>query len=344
MSENCKKTSKHELSLKQLRILLFSGLIVDTVLVYFDTNVSFTAYEKTWSSIINTIIVLVFAYVFLNNIKFKENSIIFGITAFFAFVLNGGIVLLDSEKFVSYASDVQYSGLLIAIMIIIVCIYAIKCAQHTLSRTCAVFIAIFIVFSLILFLANANKIDITNLNHAWQAKSGALVASFMTFKFPASILLFTVIPTNEKIKVNKTILPVMLIICAIQIVFAIVSELVFAQQISEYSQPIYALAKTAQLSVFEHLEPIYFCVFLFALIIKACVLFLGALYSIKPLLKNKTIEFQTAFVILTGIICLIIVSFVSVYITSLFASVICIIALITYKINFKSKSIARENV
>ncbi len=328
------KTAKHALRTNQVQILLFSALIADAILVYFNTGVWFTAHEKVVAAIINAAIVIIFAYIFLNKTKFLHKSVIFSVTAFFALCFNGAGTLYDGEKFMRFANEAQYSSLLTVALILAICIYALKCAEHTLQAICTVLIAIFLFLAAILLIANWQNIKLTNLSHAWQATNGALVCAFMTFRFPAALLLFTVAPSNEIITVKRNIMPAILAFCSLQIILAIFSELVFAGSIKEYSQPIYALAITAQISVFKHFEPIYFFIFMFAIIIKTIVLLLGALFAIKPLLKDKTKTMQISIVICTLAILLIIISYISIYITSLFASVLCVFALIAYKLKF----------
>ncbi len=336
--KNNKKTTQHALSLNQIQIMLFSSLVADVVLVYYNTGISFIAHEKIWAAIINCVIVLLFSLVFLNKISYKQSSIIFCITAFLAFAFNAAITLLDAENFARFANNLQISGLLVVAIMLILCVYAIKCAQHTIYRACGVFIAVFCFFAFILILANAQKMHITNLSHAWQAQNGALVALFMSFRFPVALLLFMVMPSEKKVDIKKNVFPSIAVFCAMQIFFAITSELIFARQIEEYAQPIFTMAKTASFSVFEHFEPLYFFIFMFALIIKASVFFMGAYFAIKPLIKKLSKNEQVALVGFIIIVLLVAISFISIYITGLFASILCVLALIIFKVNFKAQN------
>ncbi len=329
-----KKTAHHALSLNQIQIMLISSLIADAVIIYYNTGISFIAHEKIWAAFINCAITLVFSWLFLNKIQFKHNSVIFSLTAFFAFSINAAIVLLSAENFSRFANDMQLSGFLVVALVLIICAYSIKCAEHTIYRTCGVFIIFFMAFAIILFATNANNMHITNLSHAFEGQNGALTALFMSFRFPVGILLFTVIPSEEQVDVKQNIFPAIIIFCALQIIFALTSELIFAKQINEYSQPIFAMAKTASFSVFEHFEPLYYFVFMFALIIKTCVFFMGAYFSIKHLIKKLKKHEQVILVCSIIFSILMVISFVSIYISGVFASVFCFLALICYKIKF----------
>ncbi len=266
----------------QVKYMFICSIIADAILTSFNTNTIFSAHEKIWAAIINTIVLLILVVLLFYGTKTEYSGRFWLITAAFAYIWSAAGAFLDIERFYRFATDIHLSGLTIILLVLFVALYVLKCNNGAMSRAAQLFLMLFAVFGVLLIITCADKMSVLNLQHAYKSNYGIFSAVILTFKFPAALLLFASIPIE-----SKTVIPIksmvggILSFFGIQVACAFLIELVFAGNASLYSQGVYAVAQVSSFSVFEHLEPMFFLIWLLAILIKGLILFYAAFVVIK---------------------------------------------------------------
>ncbi len=310
------------LNVKQIYKLFICSLVADAILLAFNASVNFSAHEKVLAAIINTAILTVLVTLLFCNISPKKSYKFWLITASASFIFSAAGAFLNIERFYRFASDIHLDGFVIILIVLLIAIYTLNCNFGALARASGLFILMFAVFGLLLVVISADKASVLNLQPSFKDKYGVFTATVMTFKFPSSLLLYAVLQLNEnseqtdkqklsestpetsdgiadenvqlplrqveaskKIDV-KSMIKGIFVLFAIQVVLAIFAELVFGSKTTSYSQPIYATIQMGRLSVFEHLEPVFFFVWLLAILTQGIILFFASFHTLKNCFVN----------------------------------------------------------
>ncbi len=266
-----------KLEKNQIHNIFLCAVVADAVLMTFNSGYGFSAHEKVIAALVNAVLLILVCALFFYNVKTNFNGKAWLIAAYIAFVTAAAGAFLDIERFYRFGTDVHLGGAVIIFLVLFVALYILKCSYGALSRASGLFLLFFAFFAAVLVVTSATKASATNLAPAYENEYGVLVSSIMLFKFPASLLLFASVPIkSEKTVPMKSIIKGIICLLLIQAGAALLSELVFGKNTAQYEQPFFATAQIAEFSVFEHLEPIYFSMFLLALMLKGLILFFAA--------------------------------------------------------------------
>ncbi len=293
------------LKFSQINLLFVSAVISDCILYAFDADLRFSAHEKICALIINTIILIIMVSLLFYKVKTNYSGKFWLTTAFFAYIFAAAGSFLDAERFYRFTQDAQISGLLIIVLMLVIALYILKCKGNTLARAGQILMWIFIFSAVLILLTNATRMNVYNLQPHYKSQYGIFIVSAMTFKFPAALLIFASMPTQQlNVIPLKKVLSTIILFFAIQAVFILAPELVFGSQVSLYSQPVYALARTGGFSVFKNLQAFYTIIWLLAILQKAYILFFAATSALNRITNFKNNHYKNIcyFVIIFGAI------------------------------------------
>ncbi len=317
--EQCKKLKgrgKHmctgHLKTSQVQKIFLCAVIADAVLVSFNTGLQFSAHEKVSAAIINTAVLIVLCALFFcgTSANFSGKRWLFSSSA--AFMVGAAGAFLDIERFYRFGTDIYLGGATIIALVLFVALYVLKSNYGALSRACGLFLLIFAAFGALLVITSASKASFTNLVPAYENKYGLIYSAIVLFKFPAALLMFASVPIQNENKVSlKSMIKGILCFFFIQVAAVLLSELVFGANAKLNEQPTYAIVQVAQFSVFEHLEPVFFSIFLLAILLKGIILFFAAYHALKRCFNVKNTVQLKIITVIAAFLIIVVVSFLS---------------------------------
>lgn len=271
--------------------LCLAAMVSDAMVAPFGRAETFSAWETIWAVCLNTAVITGLALLLLRHKNAQKAGKVWYATAGAALLLASACAFLDAERFYRFCSDEPLPATLTLAVLLLIALYALRCGTQTLARTAEILLWLLAGSLVLLALANTGKMQVTNLQHAWQTADGFWRACFVYFRFPAALLLFCLVPDGEDKGAPamrpKTLLWVMLIPAGLQIGNAIMTELVLGEGAHGYAQASYTLARLGGLSVFRRLDALHLGIWLFALTMKSVILLCGASQAALCCLDGK---------------------------------------------------------
>ncbi|MEG1010888.1 MAG: GerAB/ArcD/ProY family transporter [Ruthenibacterium sp.] len=283
--------------------LYAAALVCDAFIMQFGQTERFSAWETTWAVLLDTALLCGLVVLLWSNATAERAGRLWYGVSGAALLLSSACIFLDMEQFYRFCIDTPLPEAITLAVLLLVAFYACDCGWSALSRATGLLLWLLAASAVLLWIANLDKLQVTNLQPAEPKAGNLLRACVVYFRFPSALLLFGVLPSKQEgaLPVKKMTWG-LIGLAVVQISGAILSELVLGTGAQQYSQTMYTLARLGGLSVFHRLDAIHLCVWLLAMLMKCTILLCAAaqaLYALKPALsagKRRGILFVLLFI------------------------------------------------
>ncbi|MEG0650299.1 MAG: GerAB/ArcD/ProY family transporter [Oscillospiraceae bacterium] len=285
--------NKIKLSPNQANIIIFIAMAADIVIrpIYSEKK-AFSAQSTVPAIVLLCFLTLVlFSPLWACNVqnifqKDKPHGKIFSGMFCLLFIFAQANTLMRTEQFYRFISEESTPNLLFIFLVLMLSAYACKAGFDATGRAAPIVLCLMIVSFAIIFIFNANGMRLENLVYKQTPILNIKNNFLQSIGFAPEILLFFVIFNGSYSGKQNNFTVIITSISVVYILFAVFSELVFANSAVLLSQPAQTLARLGGISVFKRLDAVHIAIWILSALIKLWA-FINAYFALSAVFTDK---------------------------------------------------------